>query len=148
MDAVARQVQATLAAEMGGAGLLVNECGWKKAGTKGVGVDQQYIGQVGGQLFLLAAWCADVARYAQAHIPLAARPYPTKPELAVALVKHLLGLGVVRADWMGGNAAYGNSLALRQALQRQGQVYVLDVGPGLQLYPADPTPAGAPVWSG
>lgn len=48
----------------------------------------------------------------------------------------------------GGDAAYGNSPALRQALQQRGQAYVLDVGPGLQLYLADPTPATAPTWSG
>ena len=64
------------------------------------------------------------------------------------MVKHLLGQGLVRADWVGGDAAYGNSPALRQTLQQQAQAYVLDVGPGLQLYQADPTPAGGPVWSG
>lgn len=50
---------------------------------------------------------------------------------------HLLGQGLVQADWVGGDAAYGNSPALRQALQQRGQAYVLDVGPGLQLYLAD-----------
>ena len=171
MDEVARQVQATLAAETGEVGLLLDECGWEKAGTKSVGVARQYIGQVGklsngqvgvfavlsrgpsaglvgGQLYLPAVWCADAARCEQARIPLAARAYRSKPELAAALVKHLLGQGVVRADWVGGDAAYGNSPALRQALQQQGQAYVLDVGPGLQLYQADPTPAGPPVWLG
>ena len=48
--------------------------------------------------------------------------------------KHLLGQGLVRADRVGGDAAYGNSPALRQALQRQAQAYVLDVGPGRLLY--------------
>ena len=78
----------------------------------------------------------------------AGRPYRSKPELAAALVDHLLGQGLVRADWVGGDAAYGNSPALRQALQQRGQAYVPDVGPGLQLYVADPTPAAAPTWSG
>ena len=40
-------MQATLAAETGEAGLLLDECGWEKAGTKSVGVARQYIGQVG-----------------------------------------------------------------------------------------------------
>lgn len=53
----------------------------------------------------------------------------------------------MQADWVGGDAAYGNSSALRQALQQRGQAYVLDVGPGLHLYLANPTPAAAPVWS-
>ena len=170
MDEVARQVQATLGAETCEVGLLLDESGWEKAGTKSVGVTRQYIGQVGklsngqvgvfavlsrgpsaglvgGQLYLPAVWGADAARCEQARIPLAARAYRSKSELAAALVKHLLGQGLVRADWVGGDAAYGNSPALRQALQQQAQAYVLDVGPGLQLYQAVPTPAGGPVWS-
>ena len=170
MDEVARRVAATLGEVAGEQGLLLDECGWEKAGTKSVGVGRQYIGQVGkisngqvgvfavlsrgtsaglvgGQLYLPEAWCADAARCTQARVPVAARTYHSKPALAAALVEHLLGPGLVRADWVGGDAAYGNSPALRQALQQRGQAYVLDVGPGLQLYLADPTPA-APAWSG
>jgi SRSO17 transposase len=170
MDEVARRVQATLAGEAGEQGLLLDECGWEKAGTRSVGVARQYIGQVGklsngqvgvfaalcrgtsaglvgGQLYLPSAWCADAARCAQARVPVTQRCYRSKPALAQALVEHLLGQGLVQADWVGGDAAYGNSPALRQALQARGQTYVLDVGPGLHLYRADPTP-GAPVWSG
>ena len=53
MDEVARRVQATLAevaevaGEAGEQGLLLDECGWEKAGHKSVGVGRQYIGQVG-----------------------------------------------------------------------------------------------------
>lgn len=171
MDEVARRVQATLGAVAGEQGLLLDECGWKKAGTQSVGVGRQYIGQVGkistgqvgvfavlsrgpsaglvgGQLYLPATWSSDAARCAQARVPLAARAYRSKPTLAAALGPHLLGPGQVRADWVGGDAAYGNAPALRQALQQRGQAYVLDVGPGLQLYQADPTPAAVPAWSG
>lgn len=171
MDEVARRVQATLGEVAGEQGLLLDECGWEKAGSKSVGVGRQYIGQVGkisngqvgvfavlsrgtsaglvgGQLYLPEAWSSDAARCTQARVPLAARVYRSKPLLAAALVDHLLGQGLVRADWVGGDAAYGNSPALRQALQQRGQAYVLDVGPGLQLYLADPTPATAPAWSG
>lgn len=124
MDEVARRVQATLGEVASEQGLLLDECGWEKAGTKSVGVGRQYIGQVGkisngqvgvfavlswgtsaglvgGQLYLPDAWCADAARCAQARVPLAARPYRNKPALAAALVDHLLGQGLVRADWVG-----------------------------------------------
>ena len=171
MDEVARRVQATLGEVAGEQGLLLDECGWEKAGTKSVGVGRQYIGQVGkisngqvgvfavlsrgasaglvgGHLYLPEAWSTDAARCTQARVPLAARAYCSKPALAAALVDHLLDQGLVRADWVGGDAAYGNSPALRQALQQRGQAYVLDVGPGLHLYLADPTPAADPVWSG
>lgn len=47
MDEVARRVQATLADVAGEQGLLLEECGWEKAGTKSAGVGRQYIGQVG-----------------------------------------------------------------------------------------------------
>ncbi len=171
MDEVARRVQATLGLVAGEQGLLLDECGWEKAGTKSVGVSRQYIGQVGkisngqvgvfavlsrgtsaglvgGQLYLPQAWSSDAARCTRARVPRAARPYRTKPELATALIGHLLGQELVRADWVGGDAAYGNSPALRQALQQHAQAYVLDVGSALQLHLADPTPAAAPTWSG
>ncbi len=47
MDEVARRVQATPSGVGGEQGLLLDECGWEKAGTKSVGVGRQYIGQVG-----------------------------------------------------------------------------------------------------
>ena len=61
-------------------------------------------------------------------------------------MEHLLGQGLVQANWAGGNAAaYGNSPTLRQALQQRGQADMLDVGPGLQLFLAGPTPGGGPT---
>ncbi|WP_262713078.1 transposase [Hymenobacter elongatus] len=59
-------------------------------------------GLVGGQLYLPQAWSSDAARCAQARVPVAARSYRSKPEVAAALVDHLLGQGLVRADWVGG----------------------------------------------
>ena len=50
MDEVARRVQTTLAkvaSEAGEQGLLLDECGWEKAGHNSVGVGRQYIGQMG-----------------------------------------------------------------------------------------------------
>ena len=80
---------------------------------------------------------ASYARCVWARVPAAARAYRSKPELAAALVDHVLGQGLgqglVRADWVGGDAAYGNSPALRQVLQARAQAYVLDAGPGLHL---------------
>jgi len=171
MDEVARRVQASLAPLGGEQGLLLDECGWEKAGHKSVGVARQYIGQVGkvsngqvgvfavlsrgihaglvgGQLYLPPAWSQDAARCTQARIAAAAQAYRTKPELAAELGKHLLGSGLVQADWVGGDAAYGNSPALRQTLESRQQAYVLDVGPGLGLHGTDPTPAAPPASSG
>ena len=171
MGEVARQVQMSLSALPGEQGLLLDECGWAKAGSKSVGVGRQYIGAlgktengqvgvfaglvrgphaglVGARLYLPQAWCGDAARCQQARIPLADRAYRSKPELAASLVEELLGSGAVTADWVGGDALYGGSPKLRQALQTLGQAYVLDVQPTLHVYTADPTPAAGPVWSG
>ena len=41
MDEVARRVQAPLGEVAGEQGLLLDECGWEKAGTKSVGVGRQ-----------------------------------------------------------------------------------------------------------
>jgi SRSO17 transposase len=171
VDEVARRVQASLLLLGGEQGLLLDECGWEKAGTQSGGVARQYIGQVGkvssgqvgvfaalcrgthaglvgARLYLPQAWCLDAGRCARAHVPAAERSYRSKPALAAALCHQLLGGGLVRADWVGGDAAYGNSPELRQALEARRQAYVLDVGPGLGLHVADPTPAAPPVGSG
>jgi SRSO17 transposase len=171
MGEVARHVQASLSALPGEQGLLLDECGWAKAGSQSVGVGRQYIGAlgktengqvgvfaglvrgpsaglVGARLYLPQAWCSDAARCQQARIPLAERGYRSKPELAAHLVEDLLGSGAVTADWVGGDALYGGSPKLRQALQALGQAYVLDIQPPLHVYAADPTPAAGPVWSG
>ena len=96
MDEVARRVQTSLTDVVGEQGLLLDECGWEKAGPKRVGVGRQYIGQVGkisngqvgvfavlsrgpsaglvgARLYLPETWCAEAARCAQARVPLAAR---------------------------------------------------------------------------
>lgn len=108
MDEVARRVQATLAEVAGEQGLLLDECGWEKAGSRSVGVGRQYIGQVGkishgqvgvfavlsrgtsaglvgGQLYLPEAWSTDAAQCTQARVPVAARTYRSKPALAAVL---------------------------------------------------------------
>ena len=171
MGQVAREVQATLAALPGEQGLLLDECGWAKAGSQSVGVGRQYIGAlgktdngqvgvfaalvrgkcaglVGARLSLPMAWCTDTARCQQARIPLADQAYQSKTEQATALVEQLLGSGSVTADWVGGDALYGGSPGLRRALQARGQAYVLDIQPTLHVYTADPTPVAAAVWSG
>jgi len=171
MEAVAARGQASLAPLGGEQGLRLDECGWQKARTRSVGVARHYIGQVskisngqvgvfavlcrgphaglvGGRRYLPQAWGTDPGRCAQARVPTAERTYRSKPALAAALVEHLLDGGWVAADWVGGDAVYGNSPDLRQTLQARQQAYVLDVGPALGVHLRDPTPAGSPVGTG
>jgi SRSO17 transposase len=49
-----------------------------------------------------------------------ARAYCSKPALAAALVEHLLSQHPMRTGWVRGDAAYGNSSALRKAMQQRG----------------------------
>ena len=142
-------------------GLILDESGWEKSGKKSVGVARQYIGNVGkvsngqvgvfaalckadkvglvgGRLYLPKEWTNDPQRCNEAKIPQNEQHYRTKPEVAIELVKDLVGN--VNYDWIGADAHYGNSPTLRVFLQQQGKSFVLDVGEGLGVYLTDPAP--------
>lgn len=167
MDAVAQKVQETLSVEPTPAaliqasskGLILDESGWEKAGTKSVGVARQYIGQVGkiangqvgvfaslcngqqvgflqGRLYLPKEWVKDKKRCRQAGIPESEQIYRTKPELAVEILKTLPS--AVTYDWVGGDCIYGNSWVVREYLYDQKQAFVLDVGEELGVYVEKP----------
>lgn len=143
------------------AGLILDESGWEKSGEHSVGVARQYIGNVGkvsngqvgvfaalckgnkaglvgGRLYLPKEWTNDPKRCTKAGIPTSEQPYRTKPELAIEIIKDLTGN--VTYDWVGGDAAYGNSPTLRQFLRERDKTFVLDVGEGLGVYLTDPEP--------
>ncbi len=92
MDEVAQKTYSTLCNRGQSIGLLLDESGWEKSGTKSVGVSRQYIGQVGkvangqvcvfaslsngeqvglvqSRLYLPQEWTNDVARCNKAGIP-------------------------------------------------------------------------------
>jgi SRSO17 transposase len=161
MGEVSRQMAASFAILPESCGLIIDESGWEKSGKKSVGVARQYIGNVGkvsngqvgvftalckadkvglvgGRLYLPKEWTNDPQRCNEAKIPQAEQHYRTKPELAIALIKDLVGN--VTYDWVGGDAQYGNSPVLRAFLQQQGKTFVLDVGEGLGVYLSNPEP--------
>lgn len=146
-------------------GLLFDESGWEKNGKHSVGVGHQYIGNVGkrcnsqnavfaaltcegnvgivgGKLYLPHSWIDDPKRGAKAGIPKEDMVYLTKPELAIALHKSLVG--VTQHDFVGGDAIYGNSPTLRHYLESVEETFVLDVGEGLGVYLNHPQPAIPP----
>lgn len=162
MMEVARRTQASLSGQRGEQGLILDESGWEKSGKKSAGVARQYIGQVGkvanGQVGVFAAltrgglvglagarlylpqeWTDDALRCMEAGVPLSAQQYQTKPELAAGLLAQLTQQGIV-ADWVGGDALYGNSPVLRQALTEAQQAFVMDVTPEMKAYLIDPSP--------
>lgn len=158
---VSRQMAASLAFLPEPCGLILDESGWRKSGKKSVGVARQYLGSVGkvdngqvgvfgalckgdkvglvgGHLYLPKEWAEDAARCEAAGVPTSERHYRTKAELAIQIVKGLVGNATY--DWVGGDAQYGNSPGLRQFLQQTGRAFVLDVGEGLGVYLSDPAP--------
>ena len=161
MRTVAGQTQQSLQSVGGQQGLLLDESGWEKAGTKSVGVARQYIGQVGkvcnaqvgvfaalvrgdkvglvnARLYLPAEWTDKPARCQAVSIPPEQQAYQSKPQLAIAMVKELAP--VVSYDWVAGDSIYGNSPDLRAHLMGQQQNFVLDVGSELTVFLNDPAP--------
>jgi SRSO17 transposase len=124
---------------------VLDETRSPKKGTRSVGVPKHYCGALGkiencqvatlvtyaparGQvlldrrLFLPEAWCFD-RRRARAKVP-ASVTFQTKPEQARAMLEHAWEQGVP-LRWVTGDSVYGDSPALRAAIQAHGCWYVL-----------------------
>jgi len=138
----------------GGIGIL-DETGFLKKGPQSVGVKRQYSGTAGKiencqvgvfltyftrqgytfldrRLYLPREWCTDGERRRAAQVPDEVT-FQTKPELAVAMLKHAWAQGVPMA-WVTGDEVYGNAPTVRDAVARAGKKYVLAVA------------ANTPVW--
>lgn len=161
MHEVSRRMGGSFAFLPEACGLILDESGWEKSGKKSVGVARQYIGNVGkvsngqvgvfgalcrgdkvglvaSRLYLPKEWTNDSARCNEAGIPKDEQHYRTKPELAIEIIKDLVGNVVY--DWVGGDAQYGNSPTLRHFLLEYDKTFVLDVGEGLGVYLSNPEP--------
>jgi SRSO17 transposase len=125
---------------------VLDETGIPKKGTRSVGVAKQYCGAVGKlehcqvatlltyaspgghvfldrRLYLPESWCGDRARRLRAHVPAPVR-FQTKPQQARLMLEHAWELGVPMR-WVTGDSVYGDSPALRAAIQASGCWYVL-----------------------
>lgn len=162
MEEVSEQVYSTLTSQpnsSSGLGLILDESGWEKSGTKSVGVSRQYIGQVGkvangqvgvfaslsngeqvgllsGRLYLPHEWINDKERCAKAGIPLVEQVYRSKPKLAVEILEQLPE--AVKYAWVGGDSIYGNSPVLRQYLYSKKQAFVVDISEEFGVYLSEP----------
>jgi SRSO17 transposase len=135
---------------------VVDETGVLKKGSGSVGVQRQYSGTAGKiencqvatvlsyagpgghafldrRLYLPEAWCAAPGRRAKAQVPEAVT-FQTKPEQAIAMLKHAWERGV-SMRWVTGDEVYGDCPALREAVEASGRSYVLAVS------------ATTPVWA-
>jgi SRSO17 transposase len=135
----------------------VDESGFPKQGKRSAGVARQYCGAVGKvancqigvflahvgprgralvdkRLWLPQAWTEDPARCQAAGVPEEARPYRSKTELALTLLRRAKALGQLVADWVTGDDAYGSSPDFRDGVAAEDLVFVLEV------------PSTTPVW--
>lgn len=161
MDQVARNTNQLIGAQVG-AGLYIDESAFQKKGTKSVGVARQWNGRLGKQdncqvgvfgaigqadrvclvdarLYLPQEWTEDAARCDEADIPRAEQVHRTKLELAQEIIRHARHTGL-HFEWIGMDGLYGQSLALLQTLQEQGEVFMADIHADRHIYLNDPKP--------
>jgi SRSO17 transposase len=142
-------------------GLIIDESGHRKSGSKSVGVSRQYLGSIGktdnGQVGVFAAlsqgddaamvdvrlylpkeWTDDKKRCDKAGIPSEEQAFKTKPRLALDIIEDTAD--ILKYDWIGGNAAYGDSTELRLGIAALGKKFVLDVRGNQYVYLDHPKP--------
>ena len=137
-------------------GLIIDESGWEKKGTKSVGVSPQYCGNVGkvansqvavfgalsngdfasmvdARLYLPESWCEDSVRCDEADIPEVDRQFKMKWEIGIEIIRHQQSLGA-SFDYVSGDGYYGNSIEFAEAIEDMHYVYMLDIHSNLTIY--------------
>ncbi len=138
----------------------VDDSGFIKQGKMSAGVARQYSGTIGKigncqigvflgyitpnahllvdkELYLPGQWCESPERCERAGIPEEARGYATKHELALRQLRRARELGHLRADWVTGDDAYGESPSFRNALDAEGFLFVLEVPKSTPVWPVE-----------
>ncbi len=141
--------------------LYIDETSFQKKGNSSVGVQRQYCGRLGKiencqvgvfavlgagsmtglvdfRLFLPAAWAKDKRRCDKAKIPIAHRVHRSKNALALEMIVSIKAAGL-KFNWVGGDAAYGTSRELTDALDDLGIPFVMDVSSTVSVAPSDIT---------
>jgi SRSO17 transposase len=151
--------------------LLIDESGMPKQGQHSAAVARQYCGALGkicscqvgvflgyasckgytllsGQLFVPEHWFTDqmVDLRDEVGVP-ASLTFQTKPEIAVALLRACVSLGVLPARWVAADALYGNAPAFRDAVEELGLWYFTEVSCDQLIWRRTPALI-VPPWSG
>jgi SRSO17 transposase len=139
---------------------VIDESGFKKAGTESVGVDKQWCGRLGktencqvgvfligvtpggvagldAQLFLTEAWAADRKRRKNVRVPNEVR-FRTKPQIAAEMVRRTRAAGRVPLDWIVADSLYGDSGQFLDALEEINQRYLVEVKKTTLVWTVDP----------
>lgn len=139
--------------------LIIDDTALPKKGRSSVGVAPQYATSLGKRancqtlvsltlaqgevpvpvalrLFLPESWTSDPDRLDKAGVPETARPFRTKPEIALAEIDRVLAqglaFGVVLSD-----AGYGLSASFRKGLSERGPLWAVGIPKHQKVYPAD-----------
>lgn len=135
---------------------VIDESGFVKKGEQSVGVQRQWCGRLGkvencqvavflgyvtpfgsafldSELYLPRSWCDDVERRQVACVPPDVQ-FQTKPELALAMLEQVWSEGIPMR-WVVGDAVYGNSPALRNAIAKSDRCYVMGIPGTNTIYP-------------
>ena len=136
--------------------LLIDESSHKKAGRDSVAVSRQHNGNLGKiensqtgvfaalakdanvglvrtRLFIPQEWIDDKQRCLNAGIPNRDIVFKTKPQLAVEMISELDQEGI-NYGWVGADALYGRNFEFREALEKLGKKYVLDIQKDHPIY--------------
>lgn len=168
-QALLRQVRGEAEALLGrhrDTALYLDETSFVKKGNASVGVQRQYCGRLGKiencqvgvfaclgrgertalvdfRLFLPESWANDPVRCQKARVPAAEQRHQTKAELALALVRTARAEGL-SYQWVGGDEVYGNNRNLTDALDDDGEIFLMDIAATHQLWERDPA-GGVPA---
>jgi SRSO17 transposase len=160
MNQVAQEVNQLLGGDK--SCLLLDESGVEKKGKHSVGVARQWNGRLGKvdncqvgvfaafgrgaratlidyRLYLPESWSEDEPRCQKMGIPESCRPFKTKSELALEMVRYQCQQGIKFA-WVGADGGYGKEPAFLRELDDMDEIFVVDVHKDQLIYLEDPHP--------
>src|SRR6195256_1488679 len=133
---------------------IIDDTSFPKGGSKSVGVQHQYCGQLGKQancqvvvtlsianhhaslpiayrLYLPKVWAEDAARRKKAHVP-EDIAFKTKPQIALEQIRQAHTAGVARGVVLM-DASYGSNTALRNGISALALTYVAAIVPTIKV---------------
>lgn len=153
-------VPSTAAWPLGTVG-VVDESAFVKSGPESCGVARQWCGRLGKKencqvgvyligvtpagtalldhgLYLPQDWVTDRARCEKTRVPPEVK-FQTKPQMATEQIRRTRGAGHVRFDWITADELYGRNGDFLDALEEDGQRYVVEVPANTSVWTEDPS---------
>ena len=139
---------------------VVDESAFVKSGPESCGVARQWCGRLGKKencqvgvfllgvtpagtalldhgLYLPKAWAADQSRRRKTRVPEEVK-FQTKPEIATEQIRRTRAAGHVAFDWITADELYGRDGNFLDALEGDGQRYVVEIPVNTSVWTKDP----------